>query len=279
MAPTNWSIQPCALADVPALAHNNLSAFWTDPTWRQMWPMCTLPPFVIEQATLRMPRNLLNDRATLRHQKAVDPGTGKIMGYARWILPPSHAGDESWSEAQFPDASEEEKAAAAEAAESAWWHFNDEEVPLEVAMSKTKERLLAEREYMGRLKFTLLCWARRIELTRNTVLDYLAVHPDNWRKGIASALVASGLAKAKELNVDVFVLAFKAGYGVYKRMGLIEIDRVVDYDQVLFPGGDGEYGAYFFVSKVYGAEGAGGETPMLVEAEVTPVNSEKEAVA
>ena len=82
--------------------------------------------------------------------------------------------------------------------------------------------------------------------------------------------------------MDVFVLAFKAGYGVYKRMGLIEIDRVVDYDQVLFPGGDGEYGACFFVSKVYGAEGAEGaegETPKLVEAEVTPVNSEKEAVA
>jgi hypothetical protein len=89
------------------------------------------------------------------------------------------------------------------------------------------------------------------------VLDYLAVHPRNWGKRIASALVASGLSKAKEMGVDVFVLAFKAGRNVYKRQGLIEVDRVVEYDTNLFPGGDGEYGAYFFVSKVYKEQGSG----------------------
>jgi len=105
------------------------------------------------------------------------------------------------------------------------------------------------------------------------------VHPKNWRKGIGRVLVASGLSKAKELDVDVFVLAFKAGYRVYEGLGLIEVDRVVEYDPLLFPGGDGEYGAYFFVSKVYAATEVEGKVLQAVEAEVRPIHSEGEAAA
>ena len=102
------------------------------------------------------------------------------------------------------------------------------------------------------------------------VLDYLAVHPDNWRKGIGSALVESGLSQAKELGADVFVLAFKAGHKVYKNAGLIEVDKVVEYDTNIFPDGDGEHGAWFFVSKVYEPKGKTEKEPKLVEGDIKP---------
>ena len=106
------------------------------------------------------------------------------------------------------------------------------------------------------------------------VLDYLAVHPDNWRKGVGSALVASGLSKAKEMDADVFVLAFKAGYSLYKRHGLIEVDRTVAYDTNLFPDGDGEFGAYFFVSKVYEKTDSQEKEPHVVEVDAKEVSGE-----
>ena len=149
MTKTPWRIEGCTVADGAALAHNNFPAFWTDPTWRVIWPMCVTPKFVITQGVLRGPRNLLRDRATLRHQKAVDPATGGVVGYARWILPPSLAGDAAWPEAQVPDVSDEEKAEIERVAETAWWHFNDADTALDIAMSKRKNEMLAEREYLG----------------------------------------------------------------------------------------------------------------------------------
>ncbi|KAE8140682.1 hypothetical protein BDV38DRAFT_279659 [Aspergillus pseudotamarii] len=51
----SWKIEPCSVADAPALAYNDMSAFWEDPTW------------ILE----------------VRHQNAVDPLTGELVGYAR----------------------------------------------------------------------------------------------------------------------------------------------------------------------------------------------------
>lgn len=44
------------------------------------------------------------------------------------------------------------------------------------------------------------------------------------------------------------MLAFKAGLGVYKRLGFKEIERVIQDDSMY--GGTGEYGAYFLVYEV-----------------------------
>ncbi|KAJ0158828.1 hypothetical protein CTA2_10838 [Colletotrichum tanaceti] len=73
MAP--WKTEPCTLADVPALARDNMSAFWTDPNWVLLWPKLD---FLIEQVTEHMPSSPLGNRATMRHQKAVDPETGAV---------------------------------------------------------------------------------------------------------------------------------------------------------------------------------------------------------
>ncbi len=74
------------------------------------------------------------------------------------------------------------------------------------------------------------------------------MHPENKGKGIATALVESGMRAAEKIGVDVYILAFKAGRGVYARLGFREVDRVIQDDSMY--GGPGEYAAYFMVSDV-----------------------------
>ena len=61
-------------------------------------------------------------------------------------------------------------------------------------------------------------------------------------------LVESGIREAKKMDLDIFVLAFKAGLGVYKRAGFKLLDQVIQDDSKF--GGTGEYGAYFLVKEV-----------------------------
>lgn len=125
----SWKIQNCTVADATALAQNNIPAFWEDPSWRIVWPDDIKLEFLVEQSSKRQARNLLRSRETNRHQKAVDPVTGAVVGYARWILPPSHitAKDPNlgpeWVEAQVPAVSEEETAHFEELSNSAWWNM------------------------------------------------------------------------------------------------------------------------------------------------------------
>ncbi|KAE8149872.1 acyl-CoA N-acyltransferase [Aspergillus avenaceus] len=225
---TSWRVEPCSAADGDALAYNNISAFWEDPTWVLSWPGISLE-YLIEQSKKRQPRNLLRDRETHRHQKVVDPVTGTVVGYARWILPSEHVtlddGSPMWPEAQIPDVSDEERQRYSEMAESAWWKPREDLDALDEKTDIVKKRLLAERPYIR--------------------LDYLAVHPDNKGKGIGSALAASGIRYAEKVGIPLFVLAFKAGRGVYERLGFKEVDRVIQDDSQY--GGLGEYGAYFMI--------------------------------
>ena len=79
---------------------------------------------------------------------------------------------------------------------------------------------------------TLTRWLYRTEL------DYLAVHPDNQARGIATQLVASGLKEAKKIGLDVYVMAFPPGVGLYRRLGFrIEKEIVQDISE---EGGLGE---------------------------------------
>ena len=74
------------------------------------------------------------------------------------------------------------------------------------------------------------------------MLDYLAVHPESKGKGIATALVKSGMRKAEEMGIPICMLAFKAGKGVYEKLGFKVIDSVIQDDSKW--GGPGEYAVY-----------------------------------
>ncbi|KAE8142358.1 hypothetical protein BDV38DRAFT_278523 [Aspergillus pseudotamarii] len=211
-----------------------MAAFWEDPNWVILWPKDMKREFIIEQSAKRQPRNLLRDREKVRHQKAVDPVTGAVVGYARWILPSGHYttedGSPAWAEAQVPDVSEGEKKRYQELAESAWWNPREDMDSLDDKNHVVMDRILAEKPFIR--------------------LDYLAVHPENKGKGIGTALVASGMKYAEQAGVPVFTLAFKAGRGIYARLRFQEVDRVIQNDSEY--GGPGEYAAYFMIYNVSG---------------------------
>lgn len=148
-----WKIRGCTVADAPAIARNNMSAFWEDPTWILLWPEHVTKEFLIEQATKRYPRSLIRDHAVNRHQKAVDPVTGTLVGYARWVLPEGHQLDESgqptWPEAQVPAVSVEEEEEFRKLAESAWWEGRSGMSGLDDKNEVVMDRIMAERPYIS----------------------------------------------------------------------------------------------------------------------------------
>lgn len=59
------------------------------------------------------------------------------------------------------------------------------------------------------------------------VIEFFAVHPQHQGKGVGTALLRHGIQKAEELGIDIFVLAFVGGFRVYKNMGFITLDSLV----------------------------------------------------
>ncbi|KAI0127674.1 acetyltransferase [Xylariales sp. AK1849] len=222
MKTTEYTISGCTVADGAALSANNIAAFWADPHWNLAWRHRTLG-YHITQVAKRYPRNLLNNRDTKRHQKAIDPETGRLVGYARWYIPPEYItqpdGTPAWPEAITPAVSPEEEAEIRRVAATAHWDPNcDADILLE-PIQEIEDEILAKKLYIR--------------------LEYLAVHPDNQGKGIATMLVESGMREAEKIGLDIFIYAMKAGVGVYKRLGFC-IEKEFIQDDTVY-GGPGEY--------------------------------------
>jgi hypothetical protein len=64
---------------------------------------------LIDDTIKRISWNLCSERDRKRHAKVVHVETGSIVGYARWVLPESVAGEEAWKEAQTRQPTDEEK--------------------------------------------------------------------------------------------------------------------------------------------------------------------------
>lgn len=71
------------------------------------------------------------------------------------------------------------------------------------------------------------------------------MHLDNQGKCLAIALVQSGIDQVRKLELDIFILAFKAGLIVYKRLGFRIENQSIQDDSMY--GGKGEYGVYFMI--------------------------------
>lgn len=119
------------------MATNNMSAFWEQTWWRMLWVDKSLDQ-IIESSILRMPLNLLTDRAVRRHQKVIDTATNEVVGYARWILPESCA--DCWLEARVPDVSDKDRLLFRERFASAEWSPREDmkgfDAPLDNMMQK-----------------------------------------------------------------------------------------------------------------------------------------------
>jgi len=53
------------------------------------------------------------------------------------------------------------------------------------------------------------------------------------------------MRQAEEMGLDIFILAFKAGVGVYKRLGF-RVEKEIIQDDSMY-GGKGEYAVYFMI--------------------------------
>lgn len=145
-------IGPCTIADGASLAENNISAFWTNPNWIVLWPEKSLS-HVISQAKYRIPRNLLIDTVHRRHQKAVNVETGKVVGYARWMLPKGFWTTEEeiksvWSEARVPDVDAETERRIEEQHNAADWKPDKSSMELDEKVSERKDELMAGKNYL-----------------------------------------------------------------------------------------------------------------------------------
>jgi hypothetical protein len=74
------------------------------------------------------PRLLLDSPTAKRHEKATDPGTGRLLDYARWNMLPSYAADANgkltWPKALFPQVSTDEEAEIRRIADAVPWNPN-----------------------------------------------------------------------------------------------------------------------------------------------------------
>lgn len=146
-----FAIAPCSVADGAALSRNNMSAFWEIPNWVLAWRDTTLEEH-IARMTKRYPRRLISDPETSRHQKAVDPETGRLLGYARWALPESYTvladGEPAWPEAMVPAVGPEEEAEIKRVAEATTWEPNNDTDPLDEAVRVIKDKIMARKPYL-----------------------------------------------------------------------------------------------------------------------------------
>ncbi|KAH6647291.1 acyl-CoA N-acyltransferase [Truncatella angustata] len=219
-----YKIERCTVEDSAGVARNNMSAFWTDSTWRLVWPEDRTLEEVIEACALRWPNTVLTDRVHKRHLKAVEVETGTVVGYIRFLLPDRLSGE--WLDAQPPDVTAEQRKQFDKQTASANWtfrsHAEDIDEPLEPILAKYRSR-----DYME--------------------LEFLAVQPAYRGQGIATLLMEASLAESDRLGIDVFMVAYKAGLGVYKRMGFEILESLIIDDTPW--GGQGEYANYFMERK------------------------------
>ncbi|KAH8668962.1 acyl-CoA N-acyltransferase [Xylariales sp. PMI_506] len=219
-----YKVEHCTVADAAALARNNMTAYYTNPMWIINWNGWELDE-IIAECTKRVPANLLGDPKDKRHEKAVDAETGALLGYARWILPERLRGE--WLSAQTPPVSAAEEKAYGEQFAKARWFTENRGKKLGQALGDIMGRLMQDKEYLE--------------------LEYLAVHPENQGRGVATLLVEHGVAEAERLGVDVIVMAYKPAVGIYKRLGFELVEQYLEDDPK--DGGKGEFGAYFMVRK------------------------------
>ncbi|KAK3900099.1 hypothetical protein C8A05DRAFT_17561 [Staphylotrichum tortipilum] len=229
---------------------------------RLEWRHRTLD-YHISQVALRYPRTLQRNRATARHQKAVDTATGEILGYARWSIPESHAtittaesdgnGTPAWPEAVIPAVSAEEETEINRMAATAVWDPDLTSDPLLDGMRKIQDPrghpgLQDVHEYKPILLTLLTSLIEGADTeTKRAELEYLAVHPRHQRRGVATALVRSGMRQAEKLDLDIYVHAMKPGVLVYQRLGF-RLERELIQDDTEY-GGPGLFGDYFLIYK------------------------------
>jgi len=137
----------CVVSDAQALAENNVTAWWDDPSWNMLWHIRTLQ-YVIDGAAARGAHRLLQDRDRTRHMKAVDPATGRVVGYVRWEVPVGCEGD--WLEMQTPDVTEAEREVYRRRYEAADWSTHEGMGEMDDPVHQIQPRIMKGRTFLSK---------------------------------------------------------------------------------------------------------------------------------
>jgi len=81
-------------------------------------------------------------------------------------------------------------------------------------------------------------------------LEFLAVHPRNKGKGIATALVESGMRQAERMGLPILITSYRSSKGVYARLGFVEVAHTTKDDTAF--GGQGDYSWFYMLYEVPG---------------------------
>ncbi|GCB24093.1 hypothetical protein AAWM_06978 [Aspergillus awamori] len=213
----------------------------TDPHWAFLFLPSTTPSTIISSTTSRLPHTLSTSRDVRRHEVVLTTTSGtettpgneddelngreRVVGYARWTLPPSLANrDDVWLSAQVAEPSAQEK----EEYRRMFDLGSDEKGRVKGMKSdgllefrgdpleKVEERVL--RDVVGGEEVL--------------TLEYLTTHPDYWRQGVGSMLVQSGVRVADQYGMKTYVMSEPAGLKVYLNHGFEVVDEItVEYAQ------------------------------------------------
>lgn len=232
-----FEIQPCSATDALGLATTMMGARLTDPHWAFLWENPN-PQDIIAKGALRVPWNLATGRDTKRHQKVIDIETGRVVGYARWILPDCLAKRNGvWLEAQAPEGTQIER----EEWEKQYREnttggqpigmkggglMSYRSAPLEVVDA----RIMRNGPFLS--KYLDLSDRFYSKLTIILALDYLTTDPDFWRRGIGSMLVQSGMKVADQYGMKIYVMSEPAALKLYLNFGFELLETVsTDYSK------------------------------------------------
>jgi hypothetical protein len=153
----------CTLEDAPTIARNNVSAFWEDKNWALKWTRKNKSlEYVISQAALRWPYNLVKDTIFRRREKVVDVNTGELVGFATWILPKAEVsgddGDEAgkqaigdlWPEARVADVDEEALELLKKKYDRADWESDRATDALKPQVNEMSARLKGDKKWLSK---------------------------------------------------------------------------------------------------------------------------------
>ncbi|GKZ52275.1 hypothetical protein AnigIFM49718_000150 [Aspergillus niger] len=244
MSPTTeskYTLHPAHPSHSSTLAETMILSRLTDPHWAFLFLPSTTPSTIISSTTSRLPHTLSTSRDVRRHEVVLTTTSGtettpgneddelngreRVVGYARWTLPPSLANrDDVWLSAQVAEPSAQEK----EEYRRMFDLGSDEKGRVKGMKSdgllefrgdpleKVEERVL--RDVVGGEEVL--------------TLEYLTTHPDYWRQGVGSMLVQSGVRVADQYGMKTYVMSEPAGLKVYLNHGFEVVDEItVEYAQ------------------------------------------------
>ena len=107
----HYEVRPVTPRDAPGVAEAHIRGFYQDSHWRLLWGDMPLDS-IIEGHKLRLLRALVNGRDFKRHQMVSNTTTGKMVGYARWILLnfDQSVNSNFWLDAQVKETTGDERA-------------------------------------------------------------------------------------------------------------------------------------------------------------------------